>query len=76
MRYSITCDAQLYRVVDQYSDVKTGVMGAIIHIAKGSTCIVERTRVKDDGAGDHVIIGYWHVFANDGYHLIDVVRLL
>lgn len=75
MRYSITCNSHLFRVTDTWNEAKIAVFDAAIHACKGKTFILERGAHAVD-EDTHTIIGAWHVFANDGYHLIDVVRLL
>lgn len=75
-RYSVHADANIV-ICDGREEMKIAVMNAQLQFGNGKTFIVEHHPgpYTVGGVYDHRIIERFHVFANDGYHLIEVVEV-
>ena len=76
-RYTVTKDGKCFAVCEMHRDMKVAVMDAIGELAASyNTISVEHRWVRKltDTPSIHAILGTWHIFADDTFHTIDVVR--
>lgn len=74
-RYSITLDAQAFAVTELLTDAKAAVIDAQIKLADDRGVRVEHFPAQDRYNKMGNAISIFHVFAHDGYHLIEMQRL-
>lgn len=67
--YSIAIDGTVYGLASGKQQMKVLVVDAILHIGQSKRTLVEYYPDKKR------TVQLWHVFAHNGYHLVEVVKL-
>jgi hypothetical protein len=75
-RYSVHADTDII-ICEGREEMKVAVINAQLRFGNGQQFIVEHSPApyRTADAYDYSVLYRWHVFAHDGYHLIEVVEV-